>query len=271
MLSTLLEWMTSQIPLLIDNDEEEGTEAGGTSDEARTENDLPDLELRLPVPEEVLVCEVLQSNSLKVISAKKPFGETKKKGLKTLYSVIHSVQGNFTLGTRTMDVDGKEVVLAVAKLFEHLISVGDEMAGLMGRQLCPYTIFIEEGGASGRGIFVLTEELEEEKQKEEMKRWKAPEARVGEEDMEMSVVFTLGLILHEMTIGEVPLSECDAEEAQEMMRDGVRPLTEGIDEEEMVELMEKVFANEQNDRCSVEYVILLAMKMICNDIKSACK
>ncbi|KAH7816771.1 uncharacterized protein MONOS_15096 [Monocercomonoides exilis] len=245
--STLLEGMTSQIPLLIDNDEEEGTEAGGTSDEAPNENDLPDLESRLQSYEDVSVARVLQSHSFSVISAKKPFGEIKKKNIKTLHSVIHSVQGNFTLGTRAMDVvDGKEVVLAVAELFEHLISVADERTEMIGRQLCPYSIFVEEGNENE--IFVLTEELEDEKEREEMKRWKAPEEEYEEEGIEKGVVFTLGLILHEMTAGEVPLSECDAEEAQEMMRDGVRPLTDGIDGEEVVELMEKMWADEPNER-----------------------
>ncbi|KAH7830460.1 uncharacterized protein MONOS_12932 [Monocercomonoides exilis] len=166
---------------------------------------------------------------------------------------IHSVQGNFTLGTRAMDVvDGKEVVMAVAELFEHLISVGDEREEMMGKQLCPYSIFVEEGNNE---IYVLSEELEDGKQKEEMKRWMAPEA--GEEDMEKTVVFTLGLILHEMTTGEVPLSECDEEEAQEMMRDGVRPLTEGIEGEKLIEVMEKMWGNVTDESLSLCEVIQL--------------
>ncbi|KAH7815725.1 uncharacterized protein MONOS_90 [Monocercomonoides exilis] len=43
--------------------------------------------------------------------------------------------------------------------------------------------------------------------------------------------------------GEAPLSECDAEEAREMMRDGVRPLTEGINGEDLVEQMEKMYGD----------------------------
>ncbi|KAH7826615.1 uncharacterized protein MONOS_2783 [Monocercomonoides exilis] len=250
--STLLEGMTSQIPLLIDNDEEDLPEPPSMSnDEILNENDLPDLEPPLQFSENASVSGASQSHSLNVISAKKPFREKEKKNIKTLHSVIHSVQGDFTLGTRAMDVvDGKEVVLAVAALFEHLISVGYERMEMMGKQLCPYAIFVEEGNVNE--IYVLTEELEDEKEKEEMKRWKAPEAE--DDGIEKAVVFTLGLILHEMTSGEEPLSEFDAEEAQEMMRNGVRPLTEGIEGEELVELMEKMWADEPNERLTLAQV-----------------
>ncbi|KAH7831780.1 uncharacterized protein MONOS_1932 [Monocercomonoides exilis] len=264
--STLLEGMTSQIPLLIDNDEDL-PEPPSMTDEELNENDLPDLELPLPFSEDVSVSELHQNNSFNVISAKKPFREKEKKNLKTLHSAIHSVEGDFTLGTRAMEVvDGKEVVLAVAELFEHLISAGDERVEMMGKQLCPYSIFVEEGNGNGNEVFVLGEELEDEKQKEEMKRWQAPELwnernEEEEDGIEQAVVFSLGLILHEMTTGEVPLSECGAEEAQEMMRDGVRPLTEGIEGEEMVELMERMWADEPNERPSLAEVIQLLMEM----------
>ncbi|KAH7822929.1 uncharacterized protein MONOS_8541 [Monocercomonoides exilis] len=258
--STLLEGMTSQIPLLIE-DEEYSSESPTTSnydnddnddDEILNENDLSVFGFPPPRSEDVSVSGVLQQHSLKVISAKKPFREKEKKNLKTLHSVIHSVEGDFTLGTRAMDVvDGKEVVLAVAELFEHLISVEDERVEMMGKQLCPYTIFVEEGNNE---IFVLTEELEDEKEKEEAKRWSAPEVGNEDEGIGKAVVFALGLILHEMTTGEEPLSECDTEEAQEMMRDGVRPLTEGIEGEELVELMEKMWGDEPNDRPSLAKV-----------------
>ncbi|KAH7816931.1 uncharacterized protein MONOS_4949 [Monocercomonoides exilis] len=258
--STLLEGMTSQIPLLIDNDEEDLPEPPSMNNEILNKNGLPDLKSPLPLSENDSVSGMPQSHSFNVISAKKPFREKEKKNIKTLHSVIHSVQGDFTLGTRAMDVvDGKEVVLAVAELFEHLISVGDERVEMMGRQLCPYTIFIEEGNNE---IYLLTEELEDEKQKEEMKRWKAPEEE--DEEIEKAVVFTLGIILHEMTTGEVPLSECEAEEAQEMMRDGVRPLTEGIEEEELIELMEKMLADEPDSRPTLGEVIHLLRKIISN-------
>ncbi|KAH7818139.1 uncharacterized protein MONOS_3938 [Monocercomonoides exilis] len=252
--STLLEGMTSQIPLLIDNDEDLPEPPPMSNEEILNENDLPDLEPPLAFSENASVPGMQQSHSFNVISAKKPFREKEKKNVKTLHSVIHSVQGNFTLGTRAMDVvDGKEVVLAVAELFEHLISVGDERVGMMGRQLCPYSIFVEEGNENE--IYLLTEELEDEKEKDELKRWKAPEAGDEEEGIEKAAVFSLGLILHEMTTGEVPLSECDAEEAQEMMRDGVRPLTEGIEGEDMVELMEKMWADEPDYRPNLAQVI----------------
>eukprot|EP00770_Monocercomonoides_exilis_P009237 MONOS_9191.1-p1 / transcript=MONOS_9191.1 / gene=MONOS_9191 / organism=Monocercomonoides_exilis_PA203 / gene_product=unspecified product / transcript_product=unspecified product / location=Mono_scaffold00370:49811-55918(-) / protein_length=1875 / sequence_SO=supercontig / SO=protein_coding / is_pseudo=false len=251
--STLLEGMTSQIPLLIDNDEEDLPEPPSMSDDILNENDLPDLESPFPFSENDSVSDVQQSHSFNVISTKKPFREKEKKNIKTLHSVIHSVQGDFTLGTRAMDVvDGKQVVKVVAELFEHLISVVDERMEMMARQLCPYSIFVEEGNNE---IFVLTEELEDVKEKEEMKRWKAPEVGNEDEGIEKRVVFTLGLILHEMTTGEVPLSECDAEEAQEMMRDGVRPLTEGIEGEELIELMEKMWADEPKERPTLGEVI----------------
>ncbi|KAH7826132.1 uncharacterized protein MONOS_5524 [Monocercomonoides exilis] len=253
--STLLEGMTSQIPLLIDNDEDL-PEPPSMTDEILNENDLPDLESPLPFDNDS-VSGMQQSHSFNVISAKKPFREKEKKSIKTLHSVIHSVQGNFTLGTRAMDVvDGKEVVKAVAELFKHLISVDDERMEMLARQLCPYSIFVEEGNNE---IYLLTEELEDEKEKEEMKRWSAPEEGDEEEGIEQAVVFTLGLIFHEMTTGEVPLSECDPEEAQEMMKDGVRPLTEGIEGEEMVELMEKMWADEPNERPKLTEVIQLLM------------
>eukprot|EP00770_Monocercomonoides_exilis_P004738 MONOS_4715.1-p1 / transcript=MONOS_4715.1 / gene=MONOS_4715 / organism=Monocercomonoides_exilis_PA203 / gene_product=unspecified product / transcript_product=unspecified product / location=Mono_scaffold00128:96627-104027(+) / protein_length=2466 / sequence_SO=supercontig / SO=protein_coding / is_pseudo=false len=259
--STLLEGMTSQIPLFIDSDEDL-PEPPPMTDGELNENDLPDLESPLLFTDDVSISEVHQNNSFNVISAKKPFREKEKKNLETLHSVIHSVQGDFALGTRAMDVfDGKEVVLAVAELFEHLISVGDERVVMMGRQLCPYMIFVEEGNNE---IFVLTEELEEEKQKEEMKRWKAPEER--DEEIEKAVVFTLGLILHEVTTGEVPLSECGAEEAQEMIRDGVRPLTEGIEGEDLVELMEKMWADEPKERPTLIEVKESLRELIENDV-----
>ncbi|KAH7826986.1 uncharacterized protein MONOS_3540 [Monocercomonoides exilis] len=255
--STLLEGMTSQIPLLIDNDEEDLPDPPSMSNDGiLNENDLPDLESPLPFSENASASGIPQSHSFNVISAKNPFREKEKKNIKTLYSAIHSVQGNFTMGTRAMDVvDGKKVVLAVAELFEHLISVGDERVEMMGKQLCPYTIFVEEGNENE--IYLLTKELIDEKQKEEMKRWKAPEAGDEEEGIEKAVVFTLGLILHEMTTGEVPLSECNAEEAQEMMRDGVRPLTEGIEGEELIEVIEKMWGDEPNGRPSLAEVIAL--------------
>ncbi|KAH7818747.1 uncharacterized protein MONOS_5286 [Monocercomonoides exilis] len=252
--STLLEGMTSQIPLLIDNDEDLPEPPSMSNDEILNENDHPDLESPIPFSENASASGVPQSHSFNMMSAKKPFREKEKKNIKTLHSAIHSVQGNFTLGTRAMDVvDGKEVVLAVAELFEHLISVGDERMEMMARQLCPYSIFVEEGNENE--IFVLTEELKDKKEKEEMKRWKAPEIGNEDEGVEKGVVFTLGLILHEMTTGEVPFSECIAEEAQEMMRDGVRPLTEGIEGEEMVGLMEKMWADEPDSRPTFGEVI----------------
>ncbi|KAH7827346.1 uncharacterized protein MONOS_16659 [Monocercomonoides exilis] len=224
MLLTLLKGMMSQTPLLIDNDEDL-PEPPSMNDGILNENDLPDMESPFPFSDDVFVSGMPQSHSLNVISAKKPFREKEKKNVKTFHSAIHSVQGYLTLGTRAMDViDGKEEVLAATELFEHLIFVGDERVEIMEKQLCSYSIFVEEGNNK---IYVLTEKLKDEKEKEEMKRWKAPEA--GEEDMEKTVVFTLGLILHEMTTEEVPLSECEAKEAQEMMRDGVRQLTEGIE------------------------------------------
>ncbi|KAH7818849.1 uncharacterized protein MONOS_15624 [Monocercomonoides exilis] len=264
--STLLEGMTSQIPLLIDNDEEDLPDPPSMSnDEILNENDLPDLESPLPFSENDSVSGVHQNNSFNVISAKKPFREKEKKNIKTLYSMIHSVQGNFTLGIRAMDViDGKEVVLAVAERIEHLISVEDERVEMMARQLCPYSIFIEKGGANGRGIFVLTEELKDEKQRDEMKRWQVPEDGAGDEGIEKAVVFTLCLILHEMTTGEVPLSECEAEEAQKMMRDGVRPLTEGIEGEDLVELMERMCGDEPDSRLTLREVKKLIKKIISN-------
>ncbi|KAH7823034.1 uncharacterized protein MONOS_1354 [Monocercomonoides exilis] len=258
--STLLEGMTSQIPLLIDNDEEDLPDPPPMTDGELNENDHPDLESPLPFSEDGSVPGMLQSHSLNVISAKKPFREKEKKNLKTLHSMIHSVQGDFTLGTRAMNVvDGKEVVLAVAELFEHLISVGDERVEMMGKQLCPYTIFVEDGNNE---MFVLREELEDGKEKEEMKRWSAPEAGNEDDGIEKAVVFALGLILHEMTTGEVPLSECDAEEAQEMMRDGVRPLTEGIEGEDLVELMEKMWVDEPDSRPSLAEAKKWIKKMI---------
>ncbi|KAH7821050.1 uncharacterized protein MONOS_11674 [Monocercomonoides exilis] len=258
--STLLEGMTSQIPLLIDNDDLPEPQSMN-NDEILNENDLPDLESSLPFSEDCSISLVSQSHSLNVISAKKPFREKEKKNIKTLHSVIHSVQGNFTLGTRAIDVvDGKEVVMEVAELFEHLISVGDERVEMMGRQLCPYTIFVEEGNENEK--YILTEELEDEKQKEEMKRWKAPEEGNEEDGIEKAVVFALGLILHEMTTGEVPLSECIAEEALEMMKDGVRPLTEGIEGEDLVEVMEKMWADEPNERPT-----LAEMKELLRELK----
>ncbi|KAH7816514.1 uncharacterized protein MONOS_10987 [Monocercomonoides exilis] len=251
--STLLEGMTSQIPLLIDNDEDLPEPPTMSNKEILNENDLPDLESPLPFSGEASTSGTSQSSSFNVISAKKPFREKEKKNIKTLHSVIHSVQGNFTLGTRAMDVvDGKEVVFVVAELFEHLIFVGDERVEMMERQLCPYSIFVEEGNEE---IYVLTEELEDEKQKEEMKRWKAPETGVGDEEIEKAVVFTLGLILHEMTTGEVPFSECIAEEAQDMIRDGVRPLTEGIEGEDLIKLIEKMWADKPNERPTLVEVI----------------
>ncbi|KAH7823644.1 uncharacterized protein MONOS_12354 [Monocercomonoides exilis] len=264
--STLLEGMTSQIPLLIDNDEEDLPEPPSMTDGELNENDLPDLESPFPFSENASVSLVPQSHPLNVISAKKPFREKEKKNIKTLHSVIHSVQGDFTLGTRSMDViDGKEVVKVVAELFEHLISVGDERVEMMGKQLCPYSIFVEEGNDE---IFVLTEELEDEKEKKEMKRWKAPEEGNEDDGIEKAVVFTLGLILHEMTTGEVPLSECEAEEAQEMMKDGVRPLTEGIEGEDLIELMEKMWGDEPNGRPTLAEVIQLLTEMISNSFSN---
>ncbi|KAH7820494.1 uncharacterized protein MONOS_331 [Monocercomonoides exilis] len=259
--STLLEGMTSQIPLLIDNDEDL-PEPPSVNDEILNENDLPDLESTLTFSENDSAAGMQQSHSFNVISAKKPFREKEKKNIKTLHSAIHSVQGNFTLGTRAMNVvDGKEVVLAVAELFEHLISVGDERVEMMSRQLCPYSIFVEEGNENE--IYLLTDELEDEKEKEEMKRWQAPEE--GDEEIEKAIVFTLGLILHEMTTGEVPLSECDAEEAQEMMSDGVRPLTEGIEGEDLIELMEETWADEPRGRPSLDETIKLLKEINQNE------
>ncbi|KAH7820484.1 uncharacterized protein MONOS_341 [Monocercomonoides exilis] len=259
--STLLEGMTSQIPLLIDNDEDL-PEPPSVNNEILNEDDLPDLESTLTFSENNSAAGMQQSHSFNVISAKKPFREKEKKNIKTLHSAIHSVQGNFTLGTRAMNVvDGKEVVLAVAELFEHLISVGDERVEMMSRQLCPYSIFVEEGNENE--IYLLTDELEDEKEKEEMKRWQAPEE--GDEEIEKAIVFTLGLILHEMTTGEVPLSECDAEEAQEMMRDGVRPLTEGIEGEDLIELMEETWADEPRGRPSLDETIKLLKKINQNE------
>ncbi|KAH7819198.1 uncharacterized protein MONOS_10303 [Monocercomonoides exilis] len=271
--SSLLEGMTSQIPLLID-DEEEISELPTTNDDddSLNENDLLAFGFPSPALGDVSVSGVEQSHSLKVISAKKPFRENEKKNIKTLHSVIHSVQGNFTLGTRAINVvDGKEVVLAVAELFGHLISVGDERVEMMARQLCPFSIFVEERNENE--IYVLTEELEDEKLKNEMKRWQAPEVgnengsdreEEEEEGIEQGVVYVLGLILHEMITGEVPLSECKAEEAQEMMRDGVRPLTEGIEGEELVEMMERMWKDDPNDRPTLKEV-KKSIKKIMND------
>ncbi|KAH7819118.1 uncharacterized protein MONOS_13696 [Monocercomonoides exilis] len=269
--SSLLEGMTSQMPLLID-DEEELSESQTTNDDddSPNENDLLAFGFPSPALGDVSVSGVEQSHFFKVLSAKKPFQE-KVKNLKTLHSVIHCVLGGFSLGADAMDVvNEKEVVFEVADLFENLISVGDERVKMMGRQLCPFTIFVEgKGKGKGNEVYVLTEELKGEKLKEEMKRWQAPELRndyVETEDkgIEQGVVYVLGLILYEMITGEVPLNECKAEKAQEMMKAGVRPMTEGIEGEELVELMEMMWGNEPNDRPTLKEV-KKSIKKIMND------
>eukprot|EP00770_Monocercomonoides_exilis_P009276 MONOS_9230.1-p1 / transcript=MONOS_9230.1 / gene=MONOS_9230 / organism=Monocercomonoides_exilis_PA203 / gene_product=unspecified product / transcript_product=unspecified product / location=Mono_scaffold00373:14970-20819(+) / protein_length=1510 / sequence_SO=supercontig / SO=protein_coding / is_pseudo=false len=268
--STLLEGMTNQIPLLIDEEENqpEQLETPTMNDEILNENDLPDLEYPMPFSENDSFSGELQLHSFKVISAKKPFREKEKTNIKTLHSTIHSLQGDFTFGTRAMSViDGKEVVKSVAKLFQHLISVGDERVEIMAKQLCPYTIFASEGNYE---IYVLAEELKDKKQKDEMKRWQAPELNSENEEeeeeeegegIEKAVVFTLGLILHETTTGEVPLSQCDAEEAQEMMRDGVRPITEGIEEEDLIDLIEEMWEAEPKERPLLSEVINILIEI----------
>ncbi|KAH7823247.1 uncharacterized protein MONOS_827 [Monocercomonoides exilis] len=263
--STLLEGMTSQIPLLVEEELEELPPLpefeGFTGDESNSTEHLD--QPSVSSVESVKHSAVEQQ--IKMLSTKKPFRERKISDAQTLHSIIHSVQGDLTLGTRSMDVvDEKETVLAVAKLFAHLLKTGDERVQMMEANLCPFTIFIKKREEGENEVFVMAEEIEDDTIKNAMKRWKAPEENnenANEENeretdrIEKSVVFTLGLTLYEMIAGEEPLSECNTEEAQEMMRDGVRPLTEGIEGEEMVELMEKMWADEPNDRPFLDEVI----------------
>ncbi|KAH7822650.1 uncharacterized protein MONOS_7267 [Monocercomonoides exilis] len=263
--STLLEGMTSQIPLLIEEELEELPPPPELEGFTGDESDSPE---HLDQPFASTVESVKHSaveQQIKMLSTKKPFRERQISDAQTLHSIIHSVQGDLTLGTRSMDVvDEKETVLAVAKLFAHLLKTGDERVHMIAANLCPFTIFIEKREKGENEVLVMEEEIEDEMIKNAMKRWKAPEMSYGNandtfdqeaDGIEKSVVFTLGLTLYEMIAGEEPLSECDAEEAQEMIRDGVRPLTEGIEGEEMVELMEKMWADEPNDRPFLDEVI----------------
>ncbi|KAH7826951.1 uncharacterized protein MONOS_5880 [Monocercomonoides exilis] len=263
--STLLEGMTSQIPLLVEEELEELPPPPELEGFSGDESDSPEhLDQSFASTVESVKHSAL-ARQIKMLSTKKPFRERQISDAQTLHSIIHSVQGDLTLGTRSMDVvDEKETVLAIAKLFAHLLKTGDERGNMMAANLCPFTIFIKKREEGENEVLVMAEEIEDEMIKNSMKRWKAPEENIGNANeeseretdrIEKSVVFTLGLTLYEMIAGEEPLSECDTEEAQEMMRDGVRPLTEGIEGEELVELMEKMWADEPNDRPFLDEVI----------------
>ncbi|KAH7830915.1 uncharacterized protein MONOS_8510 [Monocercomonoides exilis] len=263
--STLTEGMTNQIPMLVGMEEEElpiPPELGNpTNEEENAFQTLPSP----PVIVEEESTRATAAQSIKVFSTKMPFLERTISDARTLYDELHSIQGDFTLGTRSMAVvDEKEVVLGVAKLFACLIKIRDERVLGMAANLCPFTIFIDKRKEGNNEVLVMSEEEKNEMIMNAMKRWKAPEENNGDanevnereiDGIEKSVVFTLGLILHEMIAGEVPLSECNEEEACEMIRDGVRPLTEGIEGEELIELMEKMWENDPKDRPFLDEVI----------------
>ncbi|KAH7819309.1 uncharacterized protein MONOS_14879 [Monocercomonoides exilis] len=265
----LLSNMSSQNPLFIDDDLPDLP----ALEEYAGEEDLPDLpdppELVIPeegegeeneVPNELEDPSKPQLQSAYVISTQKPYQEGKRTDLRSLYSEVHAAQGRFTLGTLSMNVlDGKSIVKSLAELFARMIHEEDRRVAMMARQLSPYTIFL--GDEKENNVYVATEEFKEKKMRKELRRWMAPELQKLSKNtfdgdiLEQSVVLTLGLILHELTTGEVPLSECDAEEAQEMLRDGVRPLTEGIIGEGLVELMEAMWKDVPEERMTLKEVV----------------
>ncbi|KAH7826333.1 uncharacterized protein MONOS_12119 [Monocercomonoides exilis] len=259
--SDSLERSTIMMPLLRDDEREssQSLEAGSILG-----NDLANIEESSQA--EGTSTSILPSSlSFCVISTKEPFEVKKKKNLQNLFSMMHN-QNSIVSGARMMNsVNWVKVAKEVAKLLEHLISIGDERVQMMAEQLCPYTIFVGKGNENE--IFVLAEELKDEKQKNEMKQWRSPELNnENEEDeedeedeesdrIEKEVVYELGLILQEMTTGKDFSSECCACETQEMVRDEIRRTTEVVCEDSFVRLIEKMTTSEKNDRPSLKRVI----------------
>ncbi|KAK2943538.1 hypothetical protein BLNAU_21555 [Blattamonas nauphoetae] len=92
---------------------------------------------------------------------------------------------------------------------------------------------------------------------QEEKRWSAPEEKKRENgiDVQKVTVFRLGLILWEITTGQVPFSETDAVNAQRQLGMGIVPGMESIEPVELSELLLECLDLNPLSRPSVESVV----------------
>ena len=72
---------------------------------------------------------------------------------------------------------------------------------------------------------------------------------------EQAMVFTLGLMLHEMLTGEVPFGEMNPSEAAKRIGIGERPSVGGIDGNGMVEAMTRMWSADVKERPSLSEVV----------------
>ncbi|KAK2962001.1 hypothetical protein BLNAU_3057 [Blattamonas nauphoetae] len=136
--------------------------------------------------------------------------------------------------------------LDVAKTVEKLLSLRPNALAL--RKLNPHWVFYTPSDAI---CFRLSENTQsqaptstptqsgEHQETQEEKRWSAPEEENRENGIDEGkvTVFRLGLILWEITTGQVPFSETDAVNAQRQLGMGIVPGMDSVDPAELATLL----------------------------------
>ncbi|KAK2949680.1 hypothetical protein BLNAU_15351 [Blattamonas nauphoetae] len=175
----------------------------------------------------------------------------------TLFNRLHRRDGDAALNIHQTRLD-------VAKAIEKLLSLRQDAVAL--RRLNPHWVFYTP---TNMICFRLNEERQSlgstgiasqsgvPKTTQEEKRWSAPEEANRENDIDAGkvLVFRLGLILWEITTGQIPFGETDAVNAQRQLGMGVVPRMDSVEPVELATLLLECLDLNPISRPSVESVI----------------
>ncbi|KAK2959726.1 hypothetical protein BLNAU_5215 [Blattamonas nauphoetae] len=175
----------------------------------------------------------------------------------TLFNRLHGRDGRGELNINQTRLD-------MAKAVETLLSLRPK--ALAFQKLSPHWVLFSP---SNRICFKLNDDTPSQapttiptqsgarKETQEEKRWSAPEEenRDNEIDEVKVTVFRLGLILWEITTGQVPFSETDAVNAQRQLRMGIVPVMDSVEPVELAALLSECLDLNPLSRPSVESVV----------------
>ncbi|KAK2946249.1 hypothetical protein BLNAU_18851 [Blattamonas nauphoetae] len=177
--------------------------------------------------------------------------------LDTLFNRIHRRDGTPALNISQTRLD-------VAKAIEKLLSLRQDAVAL--RKLNPYWVFctptnticfrLNDDKPSHASTAIPTQSVTHKETQEE-KRWSAPEEANRENDIDAGkvLVFRLGLILWEITTGQVPFAETDAVTAHRQLGMGVVPRMDSVEPVELATLLLECLDLNPLSRPSVESVV----------------
>ncbi|KAK2945557.1 hypothetical protein BLNAU_19514 [Blattamonas nauphoetae] len=175
----------------------------------------------------------------------------------TLFNRLHGREEKFELNIYRARLD-------VAKAVETLLSLRPNAVAL--QKLNPHWVLFSP---SNEVCFKLNDDVQSQapttiptqsglqEETQEYKRWSAPEEenRLNGIDEQKVTVFRLGLILWEITTGQVPFSETDAVNAQRQLRIGVVPRMDSVEPIELATLLLECLDLNPHSRPSLESLV----------------